>query len=139
MSFDDLPSDWPTRPLTDPQLVADVLDLIVTERSRDAGALYFLLCDPHDRLAVPVALDDLDRDASRADRVRVLSGLLSAGAHLDEPGSVLVAIARRGGLSVTAEDELWAECVLAALDRWRLLGIHLVTRQGSRPLPRVAA
>jgi hypothetical protein len=136
MSFDDLPADWPERPLTDPTLVADVLDLVVTERSRDAGALYLLLCDRDDRLLVPVAIDDIDRDAPKAERVRVLSGLLS---HLEEPGSLLVAIARRGGLSVTADDELWARSVLSTLGGWRLLGIHLVTPHGSRPLPRVPA
>ena len=138
MSFEDLPPDWPHRPLTDPALVADVLDLIVTDRARDRGAVHVLLCDRDARLVLPIAVDEPDRAASRALRVRVVSTLLRAAEREHEPGSVLIAIARRGGLSATADDILWAESVLAALGDWHLLGVHVVTRSGSRPVPRAS-
>jgi hypothetical protein len=50
MTFDDLPDDWSDRPLTDPALVADVLDLVVFARDRQQGAVSFLLCDEDARL-----------------------------------------------------------------------------------------
>ena len=87
---------------------------------------------------LPIAVDEPDRAASRALRVRVVSMLLRAAEREHEPGSVMVAIARRGGLSATADDILWAESVLAALGDWHLLGVHVVTRSGSRPVPRAS-
>lgn len=136
MSFEDLPPEWPERPLTNPALVADVLDLIVTDRSRDEGAIHILLCDEQGRLVLPIAVDEPDAEASLDDRVGVISTFLRAAEREREPGAVLVAIARRGGLSATADDILWAEAALATLGGWRLLGVHVVTRAGSRPLPK---
>ena len=57
MSFDDLPDNWPELPLTDQRLLADVLDLVVSEQSRRDGALYVLLCDENARLLQPIAID----------------------------------------------------------------------------------
>jgi hypothetical protein len=54
-------------------------------------------------------------------------------------GSVLLAIARADGLSLTPDDELWARSAVAAADGYRLLGIHVVTMHGSREIPRAAA
>ena len=45
MTFNDLPDDWPTRSITEPGLVADVLDLLVSEADRQRGALVLALCD----------------------------------------------------------------------------------------------
>jgi hypothetical protein len=56
MTFDDLPRNGPHRPLTEPQFVADVLDLVVTGRSRALGEIYILLCRRDDRLAQPCAV-----------------------------------------------------------------------------------
>jgi hypothetical protein len=43
MTFDDLPDDWSDRPLTDPALVADVLDL-VSSRATVSKALSASCC-----------------------------------------------------------------------------------------------
>ena len=39
MSFEDLADDWKQQPLTDPRLVADVLDLCVSDADRCAVAV----------------------------------------------------------------------------------------------------
>jgi len=44
MTFQDLPADWPTMPLTDPRITDDVLDLVISVRDRDQGALHVLMC-----------------------------------------------------------------------------------------------
>lgn len=137
MSFDDLPDDWPSRPLTAPDLVADVLDLLVTPLARRRGALYLLLCDDAGRLLVPVALDELQHEESPEQRVDLVARLLDLASQTGPVASLLAAVARPGGLSVTADDRSWAEAVAAAADgRTRLLGVHVVTPDGSRPVPR---
>jgi hypothetical protein len=59
MTFEDLPNDWSDRPLTDPALLSDVLDLVVFEKDRAAGAVSFLLCDDEGRLVQPVTIGEL--------------------------------------------------------------------------------
>ncbi len=135
MTFEDLPDDWPRRPLTDPHLVADVLDLVVTDASRANGALYVLLCDPDDRLLQPIAIDAPDPQSGGEERERILRTVLSVAEDGVPGGSALIAIARRDGLSATPDDELWARSALAARGRFRLLGVHVVTGVGSRPVP----
>ncbi len=50
MSFEDLPRDWAQRPLTDPDIFEDVVDLVTREKSRAAGAIMLLLCHPDGRM-----------------------------------------------------------------------------------------
>lgn len=140
MSFHDLPADWPTRPLTDPPLVADVLDLFVTERDRQQGALFILLCDEHDQLAIPTACNDPDPFASAAQRESAVRTILQGGAVLGN-GSFLVAVARPGALDIRDGDQAWAEAAAAAATDGplRLLGVHVVTPLGSRAIPLAGA
>jgi hypothetical protein len=136
MTFDDLPPDWPTRPLHDARLVADVLDLVVSEQARDDGALVVLCCDAADRLRTPVQIDAPEAGEPLASRATMLATLCEAVAGIEPDAGVLLAVARRGGLSVTADDRCWAEAaVAAAAGRVRLLGVHVVTPDGSRPVP----
>jgi hypothetical protein len=134
MSFEDLDDDWKQRPLTDPRLVADVLDLCVSDADRCAGALAVLMCDDEGRLLQPGIISDLDYDSSEAERGRMLGTFVT---HLSEFfDSVMFALARADGLSVTADDERWARAVqYACAGKVRLLGFHLITRDGSRLLP----
>ena len=135
MSFDDLPDNWPELPLTDQRLLADVLDLVVSEQSRRDGALYVLLCDEQARLVQPIAIDLLEAPTDLAGREELMASVVGMTHHLGENGSYVVAIARRGGHSVTPDDEQWAAAVESARGSWRLLGVHVVTRDGSRPVP----
>jgi hypothetical protein len=134
MTFEDLPDDWKQQPLTDPRLVADVLDLFVSDADRCAGALAVLLCDEQGRLLQPGIISDLDYESSEAERGRMLASFIT---HLTEFfDSVLFAVARADGLSVTADDERWARAVRYACEgKVRLLGFHLITRDGSRLVP----
>lgn len=133
MGFADLPDDWSDRPLTEPRLVADVLDLVLSERDRRAGALAVLMCDDDDRLVQPVVISDLEPMATEDDRARALSVITGA---MGGSGSILVAVARRDGLSITDDDQVWARAARrASVDEVRLLGVHLVTATGSREVP----
>jgi hypothetical protein len=138
MAFTDLPEDWSDHPITDPALLPDILDLFVSERSRATGALYLLICDPSDRLVLPMCIDELDdAPAGPPARAEMLAPMLAHIEELEPDGAVLAALARPGGLSVTPEDRVWADALAsAAAGRLRLLGVHLVTPDGSRPVPR---
>ena len=145
MGFDDLPDDWSDRPLTDPQLLADVLDLVVMERDRRAGALGVLICDGHQRLALPVMISDLDDAADDDDRRKGLETIAMAVRAFDlgdaggtgRPG-IHLAIARRDGLSITRSDRSWQRAARSVCgDDIDLLGVHVVTCDGSRTMPPV--
>jgi hypothetical protein len=133
MTFDDLPDDWSDRPLTDPALVADVLDLVVFARDRQQGAVSFLLCDEDARLVQPVTITDIPATAAVDDRRRCLRTVVGA---MSGRGGLLVAVAREDGLSVCASDEAWRDAAVAECsDGVRLLGVHVVTHAGSREVP----
>ena len=133
MGFDDLPHDWVDRPLTDPQLVADVLDLHLSDEDRRRGTLLALLCDEHARYVLATLVSD-PGTVPEGDRTRGLSTFVEAADGHD--ASLLFAIARADGLSVTSDDLAWARDAQAACaGRVRLLGFYLVTCAGSRSIP----
>jgi hypothetical protein len=67
MTANDLPRDRPLRPLTGPRAMADVLDLVVTGRSRAEGVgLNVLLGRTDDRLAQPCAVADVPLHVTEA-------------------------------------------------------------------------
>jgi hypothetical protein len=132
MSFEDLPDDWPSRPVDDPALVDDVLDLAVSIADRERGGLAALLCDDEHRLVQPVFITDAAREVPADERVRTVSVFVEAMGH----GSLLLAVARRDGLSITDDDRGWASAARRACgDEVRFLGLHVVTTGGSRPVP----
>jgi len=136
MSFEDLPKDWPQRPLTDPQLVADVLDLVVSDADRVRGAIYILLCRPDDRLLQPCAITELDRIRENMTHRECLQPFAAMMQDLEPEGSILVAIARAKDLHVTDDDRAWHQAALDVCDEGpRLLGVHVITQTGSIPLP----
>ena len=138
MTFHDVPRDLAQRPLTDARFVADVLDLCVPFPDREAGALCVLLCDYEDRLAQPMVIGEIGHP-SADERLQMLSNMFLVARELLPYGSVLLAVARADGLSLTPDDELWARAAVAAADGYRLLGVHVVTMHGSREIPRFAA
>jgi hypothetical protein len=68
--------------------VADVLDLLVSPPSRRRGALYLLLCDDADRLPVPVAIDEVESEASSLQRVDLVVRVLDLAAQTAPVGPV---------------------------------------------------
>jgi hypothetical protein len=132
MTFDDLPRDWPHRPLTEPRFVADVLDLVVTGRSRAEGALYVLLCRSDDRLAQPCAVTDVPVQREELTHREILQPFAAMMRQTEPAGSMLVAIARPGPLVVGDDDRAWHQAAIdVCADGPRLLGVHVVTEAGS--------
>lgn len=153
MSFEDLPSDWPQRPVTDPAITADLLDLVVTERDRAAGALGVLLCGRNERLLQPLVVEMPGYRLSAAERRRGFDNLCAAFCHLGETPAdgvaeavnadlgILVALARSGAPLVTSGDLRWRDTAEQSCGSYgvALLGVWLVTPQVIRPLPPGAA
>jgi hypothetical protein len=136
MTFQDLPADWPSMPLTDPRITDDVLDLMVSGRDRDQGAIILLLCDPADRLIQPCAVGELDDSQEAWTHREIIEPFAQALENLEPEGSILVAIARSHGLAISDDDRAWHQ---AAIDGCRasgvrLLGVHVVTHSGSTRL-----
>ncbi len=136
MSFEDLPRDWAQRPVTDPDIFGDVVDLVTRESARAAGAIQVLLCRADGRLVQPIALDDGSGLAALEvvdDGLRgLLSGLVQHGL-----GHVVMVIARPGGVAVTERDRhlqavVEAACCAAGIE---LLGLAIAAPEGVVPLP----
>lgn len=138
-STSDLPPTWPRQPVTHPAALLRVLDVACASIAAPDGTLCVLFCDADDRLLQPIAIDTLaDAPAEPGERVRLLGNLMDGLAGIEPEGSVLVALARVGGLSATDDDVGWAEAAARACEgRVRLLGVHIVTPNGSRPVPAI--
>jgi hypothetical protein len=141
MTFQDLPADWPTMPLTDPRITDDVLDLLVSARDRDLGAIHVLMCDPGDRLVQPCVVDDVNGPRAGLTQFEIIDPIAGALRHIEPDGSLLVAIARRRGLVITDDDRAWHQAAIDACrdSGVRLLGVHVVTHCGSARLPDYAS
>lgn len=138
MGFEDLCDDDHHRPLTEPRLIADMLDLCIPMADRRAGAIGVLMCDEDSRLVQPAIVGDPPPRPSEEDREHLVDVFIEA---MGGAGSLLLAIARWDGLSITPDDMAWrrtAHRVCAESSAVRLLGVHVVTRTGSREVHEVA-
>lgn len=90
-----LPRDWARRPVTDPEVFEPLVDLIVLEDWRAAGALVLLLCHQGGRLLQPIVLAEFNAAVSPTSAGRALSARLG---ELREGGARAAAfvIARPG-------------------------------------------
>ena len=141
MTFEDLPRDWPTRPVTDPQITADLLDLIVGERDRQNGAIGVLVCGTGGRLSQPVVVSEPPTTATLEERRVVFDAVGHAMGETERrpPGAgLLVAVARRGAPLVTAGDRSWLQAAeVSCADAGLILhGVWLMTPAVIRPIPR---
>ncbi|HRW17944.1 MAG TPA: hypothetical protein P5181_03765 [Dermatophilaceae bacterium] len=137
MSFDDLPADWPHRSLRDPQLLCDVVDLVVREDERRAGTVVVILCNPAGRMLQPMAITDVPLD-SPADKRRFAEGITDLVAHFPETTLVLVRT-RVGKAGVVDDDREWHHA-LVTVCRERsitLIGVAVATPAGVWALPHV--
>jgi hypothetical protein len=143
MGFEDLPRDWPRRPVTDPDITADLLDLVIGDRDRSVGALGVLLCGRDDRLVQPIVVGMPDLAATAAERRHGMDTLCAACGALGEPDDeapplgMLVGLARPGSPLMTAHDRRWRDTVVDSCHDHGvvLLGVWLVTPGLIRPLP----
>ncbi|MGD9957711.1 MAG: hypothetical protein AB7O74_15820 [Candidatus Nanopelagicales bacterium] len=136
MTFEDLPDNWPTLSLTEPRLLADVLDLVVGYRERVDESFVVLVCDDDVRLVQPCVIGP-DPGPCDPAIVRTFFDAMREGmAEVCSGGTVIVASARARGLSPTPDDEAWVAATRAALagTGWSVSSAHVVTLDGSRPM-----
>ena len=139
MSFEDLPPDWAQRPVTDPAITADLLDLVVGDRDRHQGAIGLLLCGPSGRLLQPVVVSVSRDEVQGDDHRRVFDVMAQAFGDLSDgarPG-MLVAVARPDYRHAARDDARWRDAAVTSCAEHGvdLLGVWLVTPDVIRPLP----
>lgn len=135
MTYDDLPADWPQRPLTDPTLTADVVDLVVRETDRAEGCLGILLCNHEHRLVQPLTINDID-DVPAHERRRPFDLFMSGCG--DRLGGIVVAVGRPRGYVPDDVARGWHEAAIVASREHDvpLLGTYLATVHAVIEMPR---
>lgn len=121
MTFHDLPRDWPTRSVTDPDIFIDLVDLIVRDRDRHEGALVALICSADGRLVQPVVVSDIPVLAA-AERAQTLNPLIGAILAHVPGGSLVIVVARPGRRDTIDSDREWHE---SAIRVCRAAGVQL--------------
>jgi len=136
MTFQDLPKNIAQRPLTNEKLVADLLDLLIGDRDRHDGCLLIVVCDNELRLVQPIVITEMP-DRPDLQVIESAVAIVAASMAESEPdGALLVALGRRAGLSISTDDHAWVQAIERGCQgRVRLLGVHVVTSEGSRPVP----
>lgn len=80
MTFEELPPNWSTLPLSTPRLAADVVDLVLSESLRTQNTMLLLPCDEHDvPYPAPVVLSGTDWSAHGEERREMLKALATIG------------------------------------------------------------
>lgn len=138
MTFADLPQNWSQRPITDPDIFADVLDLVCDDTSRRSGALYLILCEPDGRLISPIAIDKVPQTRPPqeiADSVKRLFAQLVTDPEL--PSTLVVAVTRPGSPTLTTRDRMLREALNAAALECgvTLLGFGIATPHAIHTFP----
>lgn len=137
MSFEDLPADWAQRPVTDPDITADVLDLVIRDADRDTGCIAALMCNAAGRVVQPVVVELPPGGVPAGEHQRffdLVCGGMAAVSDFGDRGGILVAVARPRGPFVTGDDREWHDAGRrsCADHGVRLLGTWLVTRGAIR-------
>lgn len=129
MTFENLPQGWEQRPITDPALFDDVVDLVVSVQDRWNGALYLLLCDGDGRLLQPCAISDVPE---HCEDPRAIEPFVSALSEHGLDVGLVVVVARRGIPSPQDSDVSWMRAAEAACTsaNVRLLGTAVATPLG---------
>jgi hypothetical protein len=135
MSFENLSATWADEPLTDPDVTADAIDLMVSLGDRRRGIFTILLCDPHDRYLATVAID-LPGTFSVGPSPAQLCGTalrpFIPAVHT-APGTALVlALGRPGPARMIDLDAQWAQAAATICNAVgiRLLGFYVATEDG---------
>lgn len=137
MSFHDLPQHWPSLSLRNPDLAADVVDLIVSHRDRLSNSLSLLLCDDLGRLVQPITINDMVWGCPEPKRHRpfdMLGELLAADPFTNVAGVVLALGHRQP--RIRQADVEWSRTGRSRLDRLGLdlFGCYVAHRRGVIPV-----
>ena len=135
MSFYKLDPAWTTRPLTDPALALDVVDLMVSLGERRRGTFTVLLCDPDDSYRATITID-LPSQFAHLSPARgtpdacssALSPIIPA-LHTAPGTALILALGRPGPASCPDLDTEWAQAAahLCQAAGVRLLGFYIAT------------
>ncbi len=133
MTFKDLPPNWPSLPLTSPDLVHDVLDLCVNNTNRAKGGLSVLVLRDDFTLAQPVFVEG---PLPRLDRFETLRSLFRACSREGLDGSFVVGIVHeRPGIS-DDDRALHQDMIdVCAELGFRLVSTHLLSESATLVLP----
>ncbi len=133
MSFEDLPPDWPCHPLTDPDLVDDVLDLCVSNADRATGGLAVLTLRDDLTLAQPMFVKG---PLPRLDRRVMLSTVLGTCSREGQHTAFVIGIAHEHSALSDDDRRLHQEVIEACGEQGlTLVSTHLVTGHGIQALP----
>lgn len=139
MTFHDLPKDWRNTPLIDPTHIANVLDVFVSLEDRARNSLLILICDEGRRPFQPVIVNEIDSGSPYQARP-FLERLARTVADANPNATILFAIARRDRLRVSRNDREWKRAIEASFgDSLEVMGVHVITFEGSIPIPDLAA
>jgi hypothetical protein len=135
MTFEDLPPDVSSIPLTDRRIAADVIDLIIGDADRAGGCIGVMLCDAEDRGLTPVVVSEVPADADVGGLCTLLEVVLPLLS--EQGGSVLLGRGRPRGTRPCDADRAWHQLSIdrCAAHGVRLLGFYLATRDGIVRLP----
>lgn len=133
MTFEDLPADWPCRPLTPPELVHDVLDLCVRNEDRRAGGMALLVLRDDLRLAQPVFVSG---PIPRLDRSEALKALLRGCSREGLDTSFVVGIVHEEP-ELSDDDRALHQDLLDVCAElgFTLVSTHLLTDRATELLP----
>ncbi|MFK4084565.1 hypothetical protein ACI2LF_10685 [Kribbella sp. NPDC020789] len=136
MSFLDLAPTWSDRPLTDPTLAADVVDLMVSQGDRRRGTFAAILCGPDAYFRAVVAIDLPSEFAGHPHSLDT-PGLCATALHpiipalRTEPGAaLLLALGRPGPPEWPEIDNEWSTAAthLCRAAQVPLLGFYIATQ-----------
>ncbi|WP_432876236.1 hypothetical protein ACQPYH_25835 [Kribbella sp. CA-245084] len=135
MTFLDLPPTWTDLPLTDPDVAADVVDLMLTLGDRHRGTFAVILCDPNDHYRATITVDlpsEFDRLAPPRDTHALCSTALSPiiPAIQTAPNTpVILALGRPGPAHSPALDQDWSTAAtnICQATHLHLLSFHIAT------------
>ncbi|WP_410791517.1 hypothetical protein [Kribbella sp. C-35] len=135
MSFENLSATWADQPLSDPEVAADAVDLMISLGDRRRGTFTVLICDPDARYRATVAIElpsTFALDPSPAQLCETALDPVIPAVHT-APGTALVfALGRPGPAHLPDLDAQWAQaattiCQAAGI---RLLGFYVATKDG---------
>jgi hypothetical protein len=112
--------------------LADALELW----ERGEHGVRFVLCDGTDRVRLHCPVDGLPPESDPDDCAHAVSVFATALAEGEDDGSLLVVLTRPGDDAVADADRVWFHAAheVCAKVGVRLLGVHLATPTGMRPI-----
>lgn len=136
MTFKDLPEGWDSEPIHTDDRVADILDLLISERDRRSGAVLVVICDERGCLVLANIVEDVGPPMDTEAKRHLVGVFAAATEQLEQRAGLMVGIARADGLSLTQDDRAWGPVVRDVCDASdiELLGVHLVTLHGTRQI-----